>query len=494
MKKLLTLLLFVFSALYADAQEMLGISNSNYAGITGAALNPSLMVHSRMKWDLNLIGADIFVQNNYVYIPRIYSTQQNTSDTISDTYEFLKDYYTPNPLKNVYMSVALKLPSLMFRIRRHTLAIHTGYRTALSVRDLDYRTAKFAYEETHLNFTPLHNTFINASGFKIAGMAWAEIGLSYGYPVIRREKWLLDAAFTVKRAFANAGVYINSNRFIYQITPNANGTDEDMIVRGIDMEYGHSLQNSDALFTGGGFGFDFGFTFIKRRNPGGFVKYSQRGRVDKYDYKIGASVMDFGSINFSENARRSVLVNPFGGTWQYVNTVSLKDLEVFDNEASTQIYGNALASFAGSDFTVGLPTAASVQMDFNINDKMYLNTTFIQSTPLMTPSIIRPSQASVALRYETKYFEVGVPYSLYEYKDHRIGVGFRFGPFIVGTDKLGSFLGLNDFTGMDFYFAIKVGSYIENEAGQNPNNCFYKRIFRKFQRKRSAPKSPAVKF
>lgn len=44
MKNPLLILLFILGTLAVSAQEDLGISNSNYAGVNGIRLNPSSMV------------------------------------------------------------------------------------------------------------------------------------------------------------------------------------------------------------------------------------------------------------------------------------------------------------------------------------------------------------------------------------------------------------------------------------------------------------------
>src|SRR4051812_39592029 len=119
MKKTLLAAFFLISFLSVNksySQEWLGIANSNYAGVTGITLNPASMVGSRLKWDVNIIGGDLFLQNNYVYIPGLYSKPYNTSDTVSAAYQYIKDYYTPNPQKDVFVNLALRLPSVMFRV------------------------------------------------------------------------------------------------------------------------------------------------------------------------------------------------------------------------------------------------------------------------------------------------------------------------------------------------------------------------------------------
>ena len=54
----------------SSAQERVGLANSNYAGTTGMPLNPSSMVDSKAWLDFNLVGADAFAWNNFVYLSK----------------------------------------------------------------------------------------------------------------------------------------------------------------------------------------------------------------------------------------------------------------------------------------------------------------------------------------------------------------------------------------------------------------------------------------
>src|SRR5580693_4165141 len=69
MKDKTTLLVFLFIAATASAQEMWGISNSNYSGNMGIFLNPSTIVAAPYKYEFNLVAGDFFAQNTYMYSP-----------------------------------------------------------------------------------------------------------------------------------------------------------------------------------------------------------------------------------------------------------------------------------------------------------------------------------------------------------------------------------------------------------------------------------------
>jgi hypothetical protein len=67
----------------------------------------------------------------------------------------------------------------------------------------------------------------------------------------------------------------------------------------------------------------------------------------------------------------------------------------------------------------------------------------------------RPAELSITPRYETRWLEVSLPVSLYDWYLPRVGLAIRVYGFTIGCDKLGGFFNFNDFTGMDVYFSIK---------------------------------------
>ena len=109
----------------------------------------------------------------------------------------------------------------------------------------------------------------------------------------------------------------------------------------------------------------------------------------------------------------------------------------------------------GNSIKVGLPTALSVQMDINYTGNWYINGILIYPLMLRSAGIVRPAQLAVTPRYETDHFEVDLPVSMYDFKRPRIGISMRLFFLTIGTDKLGGFFNLSDFTGMDFYMALK---------------------------------------
>lgn len=62
-------IILLFSQPWLMAQEMLGLSQSNYSGVHSILSNPAMLTNTRSYFDVNFIGLDFFAQNNFIYIP-----------------------------------------------------------------------------------------------------------------------------------------------------------------------------------------------------------------------------------------------------------------------------------------------------------------------------------------------------------------------------------------------------------------------------------------
>ena len=69
MKKIFLSLLILITH-FSYGQEMWGISNSNYSGNMGIFLNPSTIVGAPYKYEINIVAADFFAENSYIYFPQ----------------------------------------------------------------------------------------------------------------------------------------------------------------------------------------------------------------------------------------------------------------------------------------------------------------------------------------------------------------------------------------------------------------------------------------
>jgi hypothetical protein len=76
-----TLIFFIIIGLLpvaAAAQDAVGMSVGDYAGIEASLLNPASMANSKSYLEINLLSGNIFVQNNYLrLVPENIRINQN---------------------------------------------------------------------------------------------------------------------------------------------------------------------------------------------------------------------------------------------------------------------------------------------------------------------------------------------------------------------------------------------------------------------------------
>ncbi|MFN3939691.1 MAG: hypothetical protein ACK4IY_03825, partial [Chitinophagales bacterium] len=77
----------------SDAQEMFGISNSNFAGQMGIYLNPSSIALAPYKHEVHALSLDAFADNNYVYLRQNSGVIRRTLTGEDIPQDRILDYY-----------------------------------------------------------------------------------------------------------------------------------------------------------------------------------------------------------------------------------------------------------------------------------------------------------------------------------------------------------------------------------------------------------------
>jgi hypothetical protein len=126
-------------------------------------------------------------------------------------------------------------------------------------------------------------------------------------------------------------------------------------------------------------------------------------------------------------------------------------------ELSNVFYGDPEASYREDRFRIGMPMAVSLQFDYHFRkfEHFYLGAIWVQPVRFNLHTLRRPAQLAVIPRIEKKNLEFSIPISLYEYQYPRVGFAARFWFLTIGTEKLGTYLGIGDLNGLDIYASIK---------------------------------------
>jgi len=418
MKKIMLISFFIRLTMPIEAQEMQGLVNSNYAGLSGVIMNPSSMADSKLYLDINLVTANVF--------------------------------YQTDKTDNAFANFRLNGPEVMINAGKSAFALVDAVRTSIS-----YRT-------TEMNSTVGNNE--NYQSMHVAGLAWGEIGLSYAYQFYRAEKSIWSGGLTLKYLSGAGGAYFTNDNTGYTFNSS------------IPSDLSNSgLSGSGGMGAGHGMGMDIGITYEKKTRQvslNTYTKLSQQ-KFQDYDYKFGISLIDVGYIRFSKNVNGSSFNQSVTGSSQMVI-----DSNKYDVIADTG-KGSSSSSLSKNSFSMYLPAAICLQFDYHYYKNWYFNGTFVQCLNLSDEFVRRPTMLAFTPRFEKRWFEASLPLSVSDMKYFRLGLAVRFWSFTIGSDNLLGSAGVGSNAGFDLYTSIKItfdkGRYRRKHDGEmaNPNRKFF---------------------
>ena len=485
----LLLLITLLANIKSFAQEMLGITTGNYSGIAGTMLNPANITTNKVYLDINIASSGFFVKNNFAYLPNddfviwdLFKSGYNFPTYGPNEQGFL--YYDNENLKFATINTRIMGPSAMLQYGDHAFGIQTGIRYFASGNQIPWEIPVFGYNG--LEYKPLQNIEFIDYDFDFSTSSWFEAGLSYAYNIYNRYDRIITIGTTVKRLWGYAGSYVKVNEVDYVVE-----NDSTINIINLNAEVGYSLPidyntndfTNSPTFRGNGIGLDLGMVFTKKKK---FNTNKWRSgelcsqEFEDYYYKIGISILDIGRVKYKTNAQLHTY-NDVSKYWPSIDTIDFHSMNSFFEMLSDVFYNHPDASLTETEIKIGLPTALSLQTDVNLNNKFYLAGMWIHPLRLNRSSLRRTAQLAIVPRYENKYFEVNLPVSVIEYRYPRVGLSARFYFFTIGTERLGTYLGMANMDGLDFYvslkFGIDKGSCKSNFGGACSNASFGNKMF-----------------
>ncbi len=443
MRNKLYVLLLILLWYSGKSQYYLGYHSSDYAGIAGVNIQPATIVDSRYRFDAVLIGWDFQFANNYIGIDRYALTNWGAFNDPDFMDKYLKEYLDGSA-KNIYFSTQWHLPSFMITLSEVDAIGFSGrFRTMLNIDDIDEPLARLIY--SGLKDSLLWQTRFEDDNISIQLNNWIEYGATYGRVLLDNNEHFIKAAATVKLLQGLGSAYFFVDNLKYRFD-NADTLD----LFQTDINYGHSTNfevdlNSfkyrfEAYPT---LGLDIGFVYEWRKN---FDKYKYdmdgetglwRRDMNKYKARLGVSLTDLGRMRYKK-APLSANFTADIQNWDINPLDTIKAVSSFDNMIDSMFNYIQDEGF----YTMELPTALSVQLDYRFTEGLALNFTSFwgfrkgvknrEKTHFMTTYTLTP-------RAENTWFGVYVPINyIPDYTDWNFGFGFRMGPFVFGSyDLLG---------------------------------------------------------
>lgn len=452
------------------AQEQLGLRLDNYSGINTILINPANSINSPFKWDINLGEISFFAANNYVFLentnvlnilsrlPNIDAVDRPSIDeeTTLTSQTLIADFFDNKKKHFVTVSGSFVGPSALVQLpNRQTVGLMTRARVGVAAKGLSPSLSYYTYYNR-----PFEEEF-SIFPFQGSVMSWSELGLHYskGFSTYDGEAVV---GLTVKYLQGYESAYFqNKDRLRYTKFP-----DDIISTTAADIQFGLTTSNvnDEAIAVqrnGQGIAFDLGFNFL-------ITEYD-----DEYKWKIGASLIDIGRIRFDKNAQQHIVQRDTTLTIiadDYEFAEEITDLDGVIRLFSEQVLGDANASFDQDNFRLWLPAAFSMQIDYAFTNFFYLNATLIQRLAFQSPSLVRGNLLALTPRYESRWISAALPLSVYNGQQLRVGAAVRLAFLTIGSDHLGSIFTRSDFSGSDFYLALKVNPFRINVNKRGKRN------------------------
>ncbi len=456
--RFITLSLLLFFACPVFAQEQLGLRLENYAGVSSLPLNPAGNLTNPLKWDIQLVGAGLFFENNYTFLKNtgaldMYRRRDNLQFINAEDIEgtvpadaIVVDYFSDKSKRFAWSSVWLAGPSVAFRVReRHSFGVFTNLRYHFGSQNFPETFSYYKYTRR-----PFNDPFTVAP-FSGSTMLWGELGLNYALKVPTASG---SAGFGINVRFLRPyeGAFLeNYGAFTY--TKLAGDTVLMENPAGAYAYTGSNLHTTGRKLTnnGSGFALDLGYLHVFDEEEDG-----------SYRLRLGASLLDLGRLKFNRNAfAHELRVNgsPDFALVDYEGFKDISELPQILKTFSAQATGDSTASFHSNEFKLALPAALSLQADYSFSPKFFANATFVHRLPTPNPAAPRGTLFALTPRFESRWLSASMPLSLYNWKNVNLGLAARLGFLVIGTDNITSILGKGKYTGTDFYIALKVNPF-----------------------------------
>lgn len=440
MLKRLILILFTVAAFCTHAQDEFGIANSLYAPTKTVLHNPTNTLDNRTWLDIHLVGAGMFVQNNYLYMNGFEFSFLNNIILGQEWPDF--QFNDRGNLKSALQDSDIELIGGSMRYKQHGFAFNTRIRTFFDFRRIPIAAAKLLADDTS-DYLGYYDQVFSANKAFMNQMAYSEVALSYSNMFYHFDHTSIGAGITLKYLTGITGAGVKLNELEYNVVdPN------NMYFFNFDGAVGYA----SGFGSGRGFAFDIGGVYKKTlHNVTFYEPYSENAACLGYDYKwkLAAAIVDLGYINYTKDAVRydlktnGTLTNTTGNEFQY---------NAFGDFAATQ-FDEVQES---SEFRMLTPAALNLQADYNFENNYFASAQLMYGFFRRNAfGVKRGNVLALSGRYQTKWFEGAVVGSLYQYQQPRIGLSLRFLYFTIGTDNLWSMTGVPDFYGTDIYFNLR---------------------------------------
>ncbi|MFK8163989.1 MAG: DUF5723 family protein [Lewinella sp.] len=441
------------------AQQQSGWALDPHAGISAAFLQPAATVATPYDWEVNLGSLSGEISNNYIFLRNAagmaFLREAGTSDGIdlNDTeLSFLLNgtrynYDFSQGDKRAFARVAVEVagPALALQVGEYTrVGAFTRLRGLVSTSGLDRDLNYYPYNDVPNGVNiPVDEAFA-------AGAVWGEVGLHFSraFPAGNDGEFRVGISPRYLMPLTGVSGYNPEGGALRQV-----GQDSVVVINPateLGLSDAFTNENSRTMVSGTGYAVDLGMQYAWGETDG-----------PGYRYTVGASLLDVGGLKFDRDAQRHRFANPgevslVGDDYKFSGVDSVN---IILGILSTEVNGTP-DSQVGNDFSVGLPTALSVQFSYRPMEAVQFSASYRGDVPFAVRRLSRGQELVTAVHYSRWWFGAGLTVGVYDWRELNVGLQARLGPVYLGTDRLlGSVLKTQELDGGSFYLGLRIHDF-----------------------------------
>lgn len=430
---------FLSCQLAVRAQSYIGHTMDNYAGVHAVMYNPANVFGSPYRSDINLVSASGYLGSDFIGL--------SFSDLLSSggDFEFERDAERyPSDANHFFTNIDVLGPSFMFNVgEKQSFALTTRVRGLFNLNNIEGNL----YERISDGFEIGNDFEFDSKNLNATAHVFSEIGVTYGREILRTQDQFLKGGITLKYLMGAGGLFASSP----ELSGNFNGVTNQLTTQG-SLSYGSTpgFDSDSPEFTDvqAGFGADIGIVYEYRKRI--MDDRVQGKRSQQYKFKAALALTDIGSINYKNSENTT-----------YDADGSVNAIEFENKSVEEVLEDNYTGTTATGDQKLALPTALQIMADYYIGRRWYVGLhtglSIRNSGNGNTSTLI--NTATLAPRWESKWFSVYSPIGLRQYGDPVWGLGFRLGPLTVGSGSILTNLISDNSKNADLYLGLKIPLY-----------------------------------
>lgn len=477
MKLCMLFLIFTFTSLAAVAQGLRPISQNNLSGIYGTLSNPANAAGGIDRFSFNLLGISADINNNALRTDLDYdlvrvvdrSPLQLEQGSLESFEVDAARKWVRKPVIAAQVDV-LQFAAQVAVSKKITVYGFARERAFANFDKGEYTTLKYLVEGDNSQIESL----INLS-FDMRTIAYQELGIGGAMQIYENRQHYLKAGFTYKRINARA-IYAVSIPSIESSLVDANievNGEFSILETALQVAKQNPLDFLLNPAMGSGHALDLGLVYehrprrlkstyrrnnLKRKN-----KVFNGRNLTKYDYRVGLSLNDLGSVLFNAS-QVSTTTHRISAVFDFKELSQLSSEEYMQrvlDSSKTEVYRSSLG--------FKLPATLAISYDQRLRNGWFISAMYQQNMVKKDlHSFYQPSSMQVQLRKETRKCVYGFPAVIIPgTRTFTIGAYAHTGPFFIGTSNLGTLFlkkiyNPSFYTGLFYNIRYKADKTIEN--------------------------------